>query len=525
MMNLSCLSKSIIFSIIAALASAWTLVLVYSGAADQMIAIATSVQFCALLLVLLNLTFVKKFFNKVERVCSDVQIGNFESRLILPNAKGDVKNVADRINSLIDVNDAFVREAALALEAANEGRFYRKIRPEGMQGMHLQAVNRINQAIDIMAQAEKDRVQIIRDLSEQIGGAIDAAIVGDFTKQLHTDQKNSEFSAIAQQVNTLIATVDRGLLETGHVLDALAHTDLSKRVEGNYQGAFRKLKDDTNKVADNLGDVIGKLRQTSHSLKAATGEILDGANDLSQRTLKQAATIEQTSAAMQQLSNTVIDSAKQADEAQLSSKQLSVTAEKSGVVVNQTTEAMLRITESSSKISNVIGMIDDISFQTNLLALNASVEAARAGEAGKGFAVVAVEVRRLAQSAAEASTEVKALVEQSMNEVSNGSEFVREVSENLTDMISSIQLNSERILGLATSSREQATAIEEVNVAVGQMDEMTQHNAALVEETNAAIEQADSQVNELDNIVVVFKLKTDDKDVDSAAVPYLVQVS
>src|SRR5690606_28726623 len=171
------------------------------------------------------------------------------------------------------------------------------------------------------------------------------------------------------------------------------------------------------------------------------------------------------------------------------------------------TEAMERISDSSAKISNIIGLIDDIAFQTNLLALNASVEAARAGEAGKGFAVVAVEVRRLAQSAAGASAEVKALVERSADEVRSGSKLVSGAAERLAQMLEAARQNSELVEAIARASRDQAAAIDEVTGAVRQLDEMTQHNAALVEETNAAIGQTEAQARSLDEIVAVFQVE------------------
>jgi methyl-accepting chemotaxis protein len=174
--------------------------------------------------------------------------------------------------------------------------------------------------------------------------------------------------------------------------------------------------------------------------------------------------------------------------------------------MTQANEAMQRITASSGKISNIIGLIDDIAFQTNLLALNASVEAARAGEAGKGFAVVAVEVRRLAQSAAEASSEVKVLIQQSALEVQGGSKLVADAARKLQAMVTAARSSNELMDGIARENREQASAIEEVSSAVRQMDEMTQHNAALVEETNAAIEQTEAQASELDRVVDIFSL-------------------
>jgi methyl-accepting chemotaxis protein len=352
---------------------------------------------------------------------------------------------------------------------------------------------------------QQARQAMMSELQLAFGEVVDAAISGDFSKRVNASFPDAELNSLAASVNSLVETVDQGVTETGKVLEALAQTDLTMRMEGSYKGSFAQLQQSTNTVAETLADVVNGLKSTSRTLKTATGEILSGANDLSERTTKQAATIEETSAAMEQLATTVLQNADRARDANTIAQTVSNTAEEGGVVMSQATEAMERITTSSAKISNIIGLIDDIAFQTNLLALNASVEAARAGDAGKGFAVVAVEVRRLAQSAASASSDVKALIETSSGEVGAGTRLVAEAAAKLEAMLEAAKSNSSLMEGIARDSREQASAIEEVTVAVRQMDEMTQHNAALVEQTNAAIEQTEAQASELDRIVAVFR--------------------
>jgi methyl-accepting chemotaxis protein len=332
------------------------------------------------------------------------------------------------------------------------------------------------------------------------------ALAGDFSGRVSETGVPDDLADFVGGFNSVMSTVERGVEETATVLDGVANADLSRRVEGDYQGVFGRLRDATNVAADKFCDIVGRLQETSRALKSATSEMLGGSNELAERTTRQAATIEETSAAMEQLSAAVANTATKANEAAGQTQAASALADEGGQTMLKATEAMERITASSGKISSIIAMIDDIAFQTNLLALNASVEAARAGEAGKGFAVVAVEVRRLAQSAAQASAEVKALIEQSGSEVSGGSKLVAQAAAKLNAILTAVRENSALMTSISDATRGQASAIGEVNAAIRSMDEMTQHNAALVEQNNAAIEQAEAQSGELDHIIEVFRL-------------------
>ncbi|MDR3472536.1 MAG: methyl-accepting chemotaxis protein [Devosia sp.] len=293
---------------------------------------------------------------------------------------------------------------------------------------------------------------------------------------------------------------------TGAVLQRLAAGDLTRKIDVDLGEGFQTIRNDVNTVVDALSGLMEQLRQTSRQLRLATGEILSGANDLSERTTREAATIQQTSSSMEQLAGTVGENARLAKEASQQAGVAARTAEEGGEVMTRANAAMLQISASSAKISSIIGVIDDIAFQTNLLALNASVEAARAGEAGNGFAVVAVEVRRLAQSAAKASGEIKALIDQSGSEVEAGSRLVAEATGKLDQLLSAVRQNTSTLSTIAEASQEQSRSISDLTSAMRRMDETTQHNAALVEQTNAAIEQTEAQAVELDRIVERFQV-------------------
>ncbi len=351
------------------------------------------------------------------------------------------------------------------------------------------------------------RQNMMQRFQDAFARVVHAASEGDLSQRIDEHYGDPEIDQVVVAFNDMLDTISKAVDEAGDVLAGMAGADLTRRMKADYKGVFDDLKTNVNSMGTQLSEIMGKVRDTTVGLRMATGEILSGANDLSERTTKQAAAIEETTAALEQVTTTVTANAKRAELASQKARDVTRAAEGGGQTIQQATEAMDRITQSSRKISDIIGMIDDIAFQTNLLALNASVEAARAGEAGKGFAVVAIEVRRLAQSAAHASDEVKALIEQSAADVADGTQLVSRASSALNSMIEGMRDSSVLITEIAGASEEQAQAIAEVGMAVRQMDEMTQHNAALVEETNAAIEQTESQARTLDATVEVFVIE------------------
>ena len=292
--------------------------------------------------------------------------------------------------------------------------------------------------------------------------------------------------------------------QLGKCLAKLADGDLSAGIKQSFAGELDEVRLALNHTVARISEIVGQLRQTSGALRGTTADILAGAGDLSERTHRQAGAIAATTGTIERLSATVVDNAQRAATANTKSQAVLQLAEQGGEVMRRANAAMDRISTSSSRISNIIGMIDDIAFQTNLLALNASVEAARAGDAGKGFAVVAIEVRRLAQSAASASSEVKHLIEQSGTEVKGGSLLVGEAADKLVGMLGAVEENGALIEAIARATQEQSQAISEATAAVRAMDEMTHQNAALVEQVNASIAQTEEQARDLDMLVEHF---------------------
>ena len=294
-------------------------------------------------------------------------------------------------------------------------------------------------------------------------------------------------------------------------LKEIADGDLTQRFEVSSNDELGKMLGDMNAMAVSLTTVVGQVRSGADAIATAANEISEGNISLSQRTEEQASSLEETASSMEEMTSTVnqnADNAKQANQLAVGARDQ---AEQGGEVVSRAVNAMAEINTSSKKISDIIGVIDEIAFQTNLLALNAAVEAARAGEQGRGFAVVAGEVRSLAQRSAEAAKEIKGLIQDSVQKVEQGSVLVNESGEKLGEIVNSVKKVTDIVSEIAAASSEQASGIEQVNTAITQMDDMTQQNAALVEEAAAASKSMEEQASALSKQMEFFRLDGSDQ--------------
>ena len=286
--------------------------------------------------------------------------------------------------------------------------------------------------------------------------------------------------------------LEHAVSEIGVGLKNLAQGDLDCRIQQPLNEKYEPLRSDFNLAVDQLSEALGSVLVTARSVGEGTREVADSAGDLSARTEQQAAALEEAAAALNEITANVASASNTTSETKKVAMAATTAAEESGKVVANAEAAMRRIEEGSQQISSIIGVIDEIAFQTNLLALNAGVEAARAGEAGKGFAVVAQEVRELAQRSANAAKEIKTLIQNSNDEVTNGVKLVRDTAHALKAIGDHIVQINQQMDVIAVSSREQATGLAEINSAVNAMDQNTQKNAAMVEELLAAAATLDS---------------------------------
>ena len=373
----------------------------------------------------------------------------------------------------------------------------------------------VKYASDITAQVLAAKAQ--EEAVAQTEIMVASAQRNEFGSRIPLDGKDGSIGRLCGGVNSMVDTLQaqhgtaealkNAVAETGSVVAAAQANDLSKRIDmTGKSGEIAQLCTGVNGMIDTMSGVLATMSESCGTISVAAREIAMGNTDLSQRTEEQASSLEETSASLEQLTSTVrqnADNAQQANKLACSASEIAI---RGGTVVTEVVHTMDGITQSSRKISDIIGVIDEIAFQTNILALNAAVEAARAGEQGRGFAVVAAEVRSLAQRSANAAKEIKALISDSVQKVDNGSKLVASAGTTMDEIVGSVKRVTDIMAEISAASQEQSSGLDQVNTAVSQMDKITQQNAALVEEAAAAAKSMEEQTDTLQEMLDSFVL-------------------
>ncbi|UWR55608.1 methyl-accepting chemotaxis protein [Phaeobacter inhibens] len=371
--------------------------------------------------------------------------------------------------------------------------------------------------------ARKMTLNIVRPI-DRMREALREVAEGDFGLKVEARMRGDDFGQIAHDIdrvsgrvidelekqNALRGESEKVIDRLRQGLQRLAAGDFSDQINESFGSDYDPLRINYNETVDKLNEVMAQVVKASAAIQAQSDEIRSGAEDMSARTESQAATLEETAAALEEMTVSVSNSAKNAKAVEGAVDSARKDVENSGRVVEGAIEAMNEIERSSGQISQIIGVIDDIAFQTNLLALNAGVEAARAGEVGRGFAVVASEVRALAQRSSDAANEIKTLITASTRTVEEGVEKVDSAGKALSQVVGEVVNIATLVSGISSESGEQAQGLNEINIGVAQLDNVTQQNAAMVEESGAAILKMNSETYGLNQIVSQFILLSSD---------------
>ncbi len=437
------------------------------------------------------LTTLQVALHETSLVMEAIENGDFQVR-IRSNMDGDLNRLKTTVNATVNELSSTISALNQAMIALRNGDFSKRIETH-VKGEFQQAVENA-----------KNAERAMHEMFADIGRVMERIAVGDISHRVEVEGRG-ELAKLKENINSTIDALD-SLNNIVYLANALAQGDLTQSINKIYPGIFGEVTNSINHTTLNLKNLVGQIYNLSMTINKVAKEISAGNNNLSHRTEEQAASLEETAASMQELTSTVEQNSNHASNVnQLASKASDIAMH--GVsVVDSVVKTMEDINQSSHKIVDIISVIDDIAFQTNILALNAAVEAARAGEQGKGFAVVAVEVRNLAQRAGNAAGEIKRLISDSVEKVTNGSALVYNAGTTMEEIVDSIRNVTSIVSEITSASVEQTVGISQINQAIKQMDNVTQQNATLVEQATRAIQSLEDQTNDLASSLQAFRV-------------------
>lgn len=432
---------------------------------------------------------VENSIKDVNTVLHDVAKGSFEKR-VEGHYIGAFNELKNNANESVDSLEHSTSELLKVIDGLAAG------------DLNVRMGEKVGDRLRLPVNSTMESMQAIMT---DVGRVMMAMEKGDFSQQVTVHAKG-EFETLGQRINARVLQTGEALGDISSVISGLADGDFTRQVSGSYEGKFGEVSQLLTRSTANLSQLISETRQGVLSLTDNVNQIHHGSQDLNDRTQRQAASLEETTATMQSITQGVAqtsDNARSANQLALSAR---TQADQGAEIMRSTIESMVNIKEASHKIEEIISLIDSIAFQTNLLALNAAVEAARAGEHGRGFAVVAGEVRNLAGKSADAARDIKGLIENAVVAVDQGTERAEQSDQALQGIIESIRKVGDIVAEITAAANEQSTSINQIGHAVSEIDQVTQQNAALVEETSAAAETMRDEASTLTNRVSKFKV-------------------
>jgi methyl-accepting chemotaxis protein len=446
----------------------------------------------ALLAVTYNhlLSSLEATIQEVNTVLSAVSEGDF-NQSAQENAKGNLLLLQRGTNTATSSVSIMTHELDKVMTAITDGNFDVRLNPEVPKSFRA----KVDMAMETLEQSFSQTILVIEGL-----------VKGDFAQKVNLVSAKGSIKDLMNVVNSSMGEIQSTFDEINHVMTAQTEGDLTQRVRGNYQGSYDLLKQSINSSLGEMASIIKKVQQVSFSVDENAQELSKSSIALSERVQQQAASLEETAAALEQITATVQNTSDLTSEAYTNAETVQSQARQGGEVINETASAMTDINNMSNDITNIVGLIDSIAFQTNLLALNAAVEAARAGEHGRGFAVVAGEVRNLAQKSADSAKNISALITKTTVEVDRGEGLMKSSVTELQKISQGVQLLSQTIQQVNHAATEQATGVQQIHLAVNSLDQDTQENSAVVELTSATAQKLKQEASLLASIILKFKV-------------------